>query len=233
MYRKSTIAGNTRRVRRGSTRDIPVYRRPGITRKLVHVSPLVSGANQLNCNNGSNQASYPWIAPLCLVAEGSGIDSRRGDRIYMRSLILNVAFNANTFVDHHCRIRLAVVYDTDPTGTVPLVTDIFDSTDPLSFPRLETRSRFQIMYMREIDMEYMPVVISNVVTYRAGVGTEPHFRLDIPINRMMQYKPTAATGTLADITKGALYLCVSSPVLPDGGPPILHYSHRVTFDDLA
>lgn len=236
MYsRRRTIAGSTRKVKRGSSRDFPVYSYAPVQRKLVHVTPLVTTVQTLYINRADNQATYPWIAPLGLVPEGSGIDARKGNRILMRSLILNTAFSqSNATNNHHLRLRLSVVYDSDPTGVVPGVSDIFDSYDPLTFPRLETRTRFQILYLREVDMENMSVInSSNAILYSPGVGTEPHFRVDIPINRSMVYKPSAGTATLADITRGALYLCVSAFDLAGAGNAQLRYSHRITFDDIS
>lgn len=229
---RRTVPGSTRRVRSGPTRDYPVLTRPRLTRKLVHVLPPNQTAPLKVWANDSVSAPYPALIHLNPIALGDSIEKRTANRVFMRNLIICGQFLASVNGTHgsDCA-RLALVYDRRPTSTLPLVNEIFDSGHQASFPTLNQRDRFEILYNRMVDFNKAAVVETGGLRfYQTSMRC---FRLVIPVNRRTTFLANADTGTLANTVTGALYITLFNEDDAADTNSHIAFFHRLTFEDYA
>lgn len=225
-------AGSTRRVRPAAGRETPQYTYSRVTKKLVHVFPVISNVLTLAASNDSTQS----IALLNGVTLGNTLGQRSSNRMQMRNLVMsygpNFDYSQPTF--HHSNMRLVLVYDKEcrTSGTPPLITDVFDNADILSQPRLESRDRFEILWMQDLSGARTPVWNGTGVTFYGPTG-EAVRRVIIPINRPTMFDVSATGGAYADMTRGALLLlCLNATAYSAATSNVLFYSYRLTFDDV-
>lgn len=230
------IPGSTTYARKTSRgRDFPTFA-VGQARRLVRVFPTVSPATDslALCNAWAGYGGQVMNE----IAQGTSTEQRVGNRIFMRTLIVDFTVNftnrrnltpvPNTPFD----FRVAVIYDRRPTGTMPTVADVFDDSEPLAFPRQSTRDRFDILYLRTITSN--PITTNEATTYPAaafGFHGLKHRRISIPIRRPASWKQTSTTGVLADIVTGALYFCLWSFEPYHASNPTIYCRHKLSFTD--
>lgn len=223
--------GTTRRVRSGPGRETPQYTYSRVTKKLVHVHPVVSVVANLPASNDS-AVSMTLLNGISL---GNTLGQRSSNRLQMRSLVLSYGanFDFSQANYHHSNMRIALVYDKEcrTSGTPPTFTDIFDSADVLSQPRLESRDRFEILWMQDLNGSRSPVWNGTSVQYYGPSG-EGVRRVVIPVNRSTVFDVGATTGNYSDITRGALLLLVLNALGYTGNSNMLYFSYRLTFDDV-
>lgn len=173
------------------------------------------------------------------IAAGTGFFNRIGARAEMRNLhvrgtIANFATAANDSFG-----RVLIVYDRQPTGTLPVIADILQSRDQagtastsgVSEINLDNRDRFTILR----DMEWFLPPCTNT----AGVltngpnfpGTDNPFDVNMFIKLRglgVHFKSTAAPTTIANIATGALYACFVATL---DSVYVANVGFRLRFDD--
>jgi len=152
------------------------------------------------------------------VQTGAAFYNRVGSRVEMKNLHLRgYLYNAATSLTTN--LRLLVIYDRQPTGGLPTISDILQSRDQTgatattgdSEINLDNRDRFVILRDKQF---YAPSC-----TNTAGVLTNgPQFpgnddgQWDINIFIKLKglgthYKSSSNPTTIADISTGAMYMC--------------------------
>lgn len=165
-------------------------------------------------------ATGPQITLLNGVQAGTGFFNRVGARIEMRNIHLRgMITNAATAVQDAG--RLLVVYDRQPTGSLPAYNVIFQTRDQagattsqgFSEINLDNRDRFTILRDERF---YLPActntagVLTNGPQY-PGDDQEMDFNLFIKLRGLgTHFKSTSNPTTIADIATGALYLVTVS-----------------------
>lgn len=163
------------------------------------------------------------IFTLNLVAPGSASYNRIGRKLSLKSVRLyglikaTIAEQATTADLHGLLVRLTVVWDKQPSGVLPVFSDIFgqtlqDGTEQSSFLdklRYDNTDRFQVL--RDVVHDFDPTL------YNGGAGTANG---QLPVTFYDEYIPLkgkesvfsgqSGTATIADISSGALYLVVRS-----------------------
>jgi len=149
------------------------------------------------------------------VQTGAGFFNRVGSRIEMKNLHIR-GFIRYTATAVQAVIRLLIIYDRQPVGALPVITDFLQARDQAgaattagdSEINLDNRDRFTIV--RDLQL-YAPSV-----TYTAGVLTNgpnyPGVDQQIDINEFIKlkemgthFKSSSNPATIADISTGALY----------------------------
>ena len=198
--------GNARRYARSSSgRETPYYSYSRVSRKLVHVFPIPSNVQSVFANQGDTSQNSIHCNDVAL---GNAINQRSSNRIYMRNLVLNLSIDFDSTINtmHHATVRLILVYDKECRGGArPLTTDILDQADPMSMPRIETRDRYDILWMYDWRLSKTPIWTGSAVAYAGGAGEGIH-RFIIPVNRSTVYEVSATTGLYSDIMRGGLIL---------------------------
>lgn len=232
--RSRTVPGSTRSVRRGVSRDIPIYSSRVSSRALTHMVPIISGSNTIYANGDvPSNGTYPNMKLLNIVARGTGLELRDNNKMFMRDLFLSGHMYGNTDpAIYSTLLRLAIVYDRDPHGVTANVQDIFDSGTADFFPKVANRERFDILYMKNYMLRKDPVWNTSTLQaqYFYGPGSSVIFRLKIPVRRFTTWSPTNTDGTIGSMDKGALFIVLSSGAVSGATNSYCTFSHRLTFD---
>jgi len=150
------------------------------------------------------------------VMTGSGFFNRVGSRIEMKNLHMNGFLGPNTAATSTTpsNLRMLIVYDRQPVGALPVISDILQDrnqvgtaiTGGLSHINLDNRDRFTIL--RDIRW-VVPTVTAGVVTgVSTGVGEQWCINEFIKLKGLgTHYKSSSNPVTIADISTGALYAC--------------------------
>lgn len=185
------VAGSSRNVYARVGREVPLYVPPSTGSDLTeaHVLTTASGAMTFDATGG--------IVLLNSISQGDGLANRHGNRIQM--LQLQLRGNANVVGGSILPQGFwAVVYDRQPTGALPALTLIYDAVNVNAFQALTTRDRFQILYRQDFQLEGAnPAVTADSLR---------RFDRVVHLRKMSAYTVGTTTGTIADISTGALYL---------------------------
>lgn len=138
------------------------------------------------------------VTLLATVAQGASVNQRVGKKIAYKSLQCHGAFIANSAAIYN-DCGMLIVYDKRPTGALPAVTDILVGANSNSFNNDANSGRFRIL--KRLD----EIVIGNTTTVSTGQELiNSDWYLDL--KGLPCVFKAAASGTIADIEEGALYL---------------------------
>lgn len=160
----------------------------------------------------------PTFTLLNGVQVGAGFFNRVGSRIEMKNIhIRGIIENIATSISSYG--RMLIVYDRQPNGAAPAITEVLQSRDQTgtaatssqSEINLDQRDRFVIL--RDKQWYLPPVtntanVLTNGPTYPAG-ESENTWEINEFIKMkglVTHYKSSSNPTTIADINTGAVYL---------------------------
>jgi len=220
-------------VRMARRREIPSYT-PGraYCRKLVHMVPLSSAVDNVLQAAGTGTAFSRHH--LNVIPQGDGLDMRHANKTMCRMLYINGVVSSTQYplaANFFYEGKLAVVWDRESRGLPPSFLDIYDNPQITSFPRLDYRERFQILYEKTYSPE-PSVAWYNTNTQAANLYWSQVVKLRIPINRMTIWQTGVTGGTIAEIEKGGLFLIFMSPATVGNPSLSLEYQYKLTFEDL-
>lgn len=174
------------------------------------------------------------------VQAGAAFYNRVGSRIEMKSVHLRGYIrNITTGIDDVGRIM--VVYDRQPNGSFPNITDIIQSRDNagatgnsgIAPVNLDQRDRFVILRDYQV---YLPSVTNTAGVLTNGPahqcnGNPLEFSIFIKLKGLItHYKSTTNPAVIGDINTGGLYaICLS---FNDDGKWRSQFTSRLRFDDL-
>jgi hypothetical protein len=147
---------------------------------------------------GYNVNTTGSIVLAATVAQGVSVNQRVGKKAVWKSMQLRgfVQADTTTAIADWC---VVLVYDREPTGALPLITDIFVSITSASMLNDANSSRFQIV------RRWDGTLIGNVTTPSTGREAQ-NFDEYVDLKKRPVQFAAAGTGAIGDITKGALYL---------------------------
>lgn len=166
-------------------------------------------------------ATPPALYLLNPVQLGAGFYNRVGSKIELKSVHLRGNIR-QTLTTTEGSLRLIVVYDRQPNGTAPALTDILQTRSQTgaatttSFSEINLDQRDRYVMIRDKTWH------APSATYTAGVqtngpsypGTDEEFDINlfIPLNNLVtHYKSTTDPISVADINTGGLYMfCIAS-----------------------
>lgn len=162
-------------------------------KRNAHYVDLANAAYQLD-TTGS-------VTLIATCAQGASQQQRVGKKGLWKSMQIRGSVYNNTAATIN-DVAFLIVYDRDPTGSLPAVTAILDSADSRSFNNDSNSERFKIV--RRFDF----ALAGNTTTFLSGAS---HVDIDtyIDLRSMPVVWGNLATGAIGDIKHGALYLvCV-------------------------
>lgn len=230
------VTGTNRFVRRSYGRDIPLYLPPRPRRYAeVHAFPQAE-ATTLHDVRFTNTGS---ITHLNVVGKGDSLGERQGDRIFMLRILLRGFFRAyNPGTEQPIRNQIQVgtfmlVWDRQPTGALPLLTDILDTAEVSGLQRMDTRDRFFILYRYQFQVEFALLYNAATSAYDPVATADSVRNVDwnIPVYRPAVYATSESSGAIANVRTGALYAVFV------GGDPTAVYTpsaslhYRISFSD--
>jgi hypothetical protein len=148
---------------------------------------------------------------------GNDFNNRVGREIKMKSLYMRLS--AANLVDQESTLRIMLVYDKQPNGVGPAITDILTSADVNAPNNLNNRERFI-------------VITDKVRTCSTAAQRSFWIKKYKPLNTSTQYSGSGAT--IASIATGAMYLILIPQVTSTGAPSANYsvgYQVRVRFTD--
>lgn len=188
----------------------------------------------------SDMATSVDVMPINLVAPGTGSWNRIGRQIIMKSLRYNGIFvwtrSADATVEY-AWIRQVLVWDLQPSGALPVKSDIFgytpqngtESSNIYAQIRYDTMGRFKIL--RD---DIMTLNVDSLATTAAtSLQQVCHFDnfVDLGIKKTT-YQGQSTPATIGDISTGALYLVtMSSLTIAEGASLIRRGDWRLRFTD--
>lgn len=134
------------------------------------------------------------VVPLNLLARGASPGQRVGNQINMVCLDVQGVSDTITTYDS---VRIAVVLDRAPNGSLAAITDIFNDAGAFSPPNPNNVERFTILY---------EAFGSSSVPSTAGAV---NFSFSLPLGINTLYRSTNL-GTIADLSTNALLFCIGS-----------------------
>lgn len=184
----SGVAGSARRYVAGVGREVPLYLPVRKSLSEAHVRTVDPATYNFNTTGD--------VQHLNVISTGDSLAARMGSRITMLQLQIRgtVKSNINTVVSS---CALYIVYDRQPQGAVPAVTDILDTVSSNSFQKLETRDRFSILLRRRWSFEGSATV-PTADTIRTVDSV-------LYMNRPTTYILASSSGAIADVRTGGLY----------------------------
>lgn len=178
-----------------------------------------AGGVPLDLNNVAS------VVPLNLVAAGSSYFNRIGRKIAMESISFEgqISFINNVGTALPDVGRIAIVYDRQPNGALPIFTDIFADQQAFGSPtsstvaglNLNNRDRFTLL----LDKKFLLPAVTTTVNFGAAAGSmQPSSFSDKLVNNgyvrefrklpalLTQFKADSATPVIGDIASGSLIL---------------------------
>lgn len=178
------------------------------------------------------------ITLLAIPVTGADFNARIGRKIKLRSLYIKGRIQLEVDATLAAvsvtgqQARCMIVYDLQPNGAAPSITDILNTADPASHLNLNNRDRFRIL----VDKEYTFDPYSSVQT-----ATQAQLCFGRTIYNMKLYKKlnldmvfnAVNGGTVADIASGALYMVwIGSATASTNGDVNAIVSTRVRYSDV-
>jgi len=158
------------------------------------------------------------------IAQGTAVTQRVGKRVALKSLEVKGSISANA-ASVTSEPWFAIVYDKRPTGSLPAITDIYNSNSPDAFPNDANSDRFVILRNKSY------IMIGN----NTGV-TSDHILENIHMYMSLKNSPMVfkalGTGAIADIAEGALYLITGGNVAAGTQASSFYLGFRVRFVDV-
>jgi len=158
------------------------------------------------------------------ITQGDDYNNRDGRRTIIDSIEIEgrFAYSAASTTHPIDYARVIIFYDKQTNGTVPLQSDLLNTSDPDSFPSVNTQSRFDILYDRGFVLPYIPSVNESNTKF-------PSFKKKIWVKRGVQYAGVGAT--VASISTGAIYLFTMGGQVAAANNAICYTVCRVNFHD--
>lgn len=158
---------------------------------------------------------FVWLLNKYLL--GNGNTNRHGTRSITRGVLFRLVFSAvDAFWTGHYRVKinLFLVYDREPTDTVPVYTDIFNSAYDASskMVKLTANERFFIQRRWEVNMSSNSVTVGKSLP-SSVVGAPSQNKIEfnkyVKTLAVTDWKDSP-TAEITDMKKGALYFVAVS-----------------------
>lgn len=223
-----------RSVRFATRREIPTYTRPqAYCKKLIHLHPVESPS--FIAIEAEPLGSMTSRHHLNAVPQGDGLGNRHANKMLCRMLYINglitTAQSPLISANEIRPARLVVLWDREARGLAPVFADVYDTPNVTSFPRVQFRERFQILYEKTFNPS-ADVGWFNTAGQAAYLTYNRMLKLRIPVNRMTVWTPGATTGSIANVEKGSLYLLFITPAAPGNDSLVFNYEYKLTFEDI-
>lgn len=168
----------------------------------------------------SSALSAGTIILLSSIAQGAGDNQRIGKFIHYHSMNMNYYYYT-TVANITRSVRVVLVYDKQPNGTLPASTDILETTSPFSLFKEVNRNRFNILFDK---IHYIDRQDTVGYASRPNNGGQNNVRISLKGKKACFY---GATSGIADLSVGAIYLLLVS----DGTGVTLEERNRIRYHE--
>lgn len=160
---------------------------------------------------------------LATIAQGDTLQQRVGQRVMLTNLLIRgqVASGSTTAT---ALATLIIVYDRQPQGALPAITDVLDASISNSFQRVDFRDRFFLCARWDFNLT------GNSVTPATG-GENIRLDFNVALRKPATYDQTATTGAIGTIRTGALYAITVGNNAAGTTAPNFTLVYRTSFAD--
>lgn len=204
----------------GSSSGRPVKRRRTTSKKsFADTMGAVASSNAPEQKNYDLSVAVPAIAAayqfstvqlITGMAQGVGTGQRVGRRVVLTKMIIR-------WRQIGPQGRFCVIYDQQPNGVLPAITDIFDINDQNGLNNLNNSDRFMVLHDEYIIAQSIYDTTTGVTAGKWVYKREP-----------LQQVWSGTTGTIADLSTGAIYVVWAGAAIVAGS---FTYRSRVRFSD--
>lgn len=164
------------------------------------------------------------ITLIATVPQGTSVSQRIGKKISLKSLqIRGSCFQSSGAAMND--VAFLIVYDKRPTGSLPAITDVLVSANAIAFNNDNNSGRFVIL--KRVDMN----LIGSGSTPATG-REQQTIDAYVPLKGKMTVYKAAATGAIADIEEGALYLITVGSNVAGTSAATMQASFRTRYMDV-
>lgn len=233
----------TRFVRSSGGRDTPIYLSGRAARSPVEALVHPAGDDQrlhtryFTNSNTTDAGASPFVH-LNDISRGDSIGQRRGNAVKMLRVSFRGFFQANLDITKALQQvgTFMVVFDRQPRGQLPVLSDLLDYQEPFGMQRLDNRDRFHILYRKQLGLEVGVVGQTGTDTPVPTSNSMATIDVSIPIYRSTIFANGGINGVIADVRSGALYAVFVGPgnaasggIFYPGIHAALHY--RIVYSD--
>lgn len=179
-----------------------------------------------------------WVGPNLLnpLGQGTTAQTRIGRKVRVKSIQLRFLWTqlASNSTATMTNPRIMIVYDRNPAGALPAVTDIFTANNILSFLNLNNSDRFLVIYdqfLMDEKVRNMPDVHAAALTAtNVSAHGKMYKKFKVPLES--QYNDTNS-GTITDLEKGSFLVlaCCDGAQIFTTGTLTLTYNSRIRYTD--
>lgn len=165
------------------------------------------------------------VIGLNFVATGSDFTNRIGRKITMTSIQCRGMICPTDTTTISSQPRMLIVYDTQPNGALPTITEVLQASTSSSMLNLNNRDRFRVLY----DKQVVVGGVSNTTDQSFALTPSCHnIKMYKKLNLPVIFDGTGAT--IADIQTGSVVaLFISTSGVSDGAS--FTGSFRIRFTD--
>lgn len=175
------------------------------------------------------------------IQTGGSFYQRNGRQIKMRSIAFKYTIEPLSFPAPLDQLRVAIVFDRQPNGALPALSDIFQDcdsagatkTDPESWLNLNNRERFRIIHHHYAQVPQVNSATSQQAVASTDVNqslTVNQFRYLPKECQLVTYKSDG--NGISDIATGVLYLIAESANATTASATwTLRFNYRIRFYD--
>lgn len=198
----------------GLTR-MPRYVRPATDNKYIDLDDTAITFN----STGSLQLIYT-------IPQGTSVTTRVGKKIQVKSLQIRGYANTGTTQTQATTGWMYVIYDKQPTGSLPVITDIFEQISQTALLNDNNSDRFLVLFKKQF-------VFSGQVDDPALHTDQTIHPIDfyMKLHHKVVYK-ALGTGAIADFNYGAMYLVTFGDLASGTASPTGEVSLRTRFFDV-
>jgi len=209
---------------------------PGATRGYTP-NPVEKKVFDINPAN-IDVNSTPSISPLCIPTIGADMTNRVGRKICIKSLYVRGYVGVSAAVSAPAAAsvagqvaRMILLWDSQPNGSSPAITDILQSSGVSSQINLNNRERFKILADKVYVFDPMQIVFTAGSQIAMCNRTIYPVKKYIKLNNEVVFNSTNG-GTVADIASGNLVMVWLGSVSTGPSDCIANLSTRVRFTDV-
>lgn len=147
-------------------------------------------------STGGPPAVFSAVTPLNLIAQGAGLQQHVGRKVALRKLVMRYNTTSSATIGG---VRVLIVYDNNPNGVLPAITDILAANSAIGLQNLDQSDRFLIL------ADFFPFEDRGLDNTSAIVLGKKVLKFNPPL--MMLFNNTT-TATITAIQSGAIYLAV-------------------------
>lgn len=134
------------------------------------------------------------------VATGTDFTNRIGRKVCWKSILIQGYISPETVAQGPTLCRVMLVYDSQPNGALPAITDVLLTSSATAPMQLNNRDRFKILWDKRIVLG----LVSNVATTSVADRTVAEVRKYKKINLDTIYDGT--TNAIADVQSGSIFM---------------------------